>query len=216
MIYRPNGNRAPKLFVLMLAALLLLSSGCVTPSPVTPENGEPELSVMDLYPMAEGNYWRYEGSGSEYADFDEKVLYAADGLYQLISENSGTVSVTVYEMTAESLNVIYSAEEFYDERNILEEASAAGGVKAVLIRTPLEEGASWVSGDREYEIFSMSEEVETPAGLFAGCVLVKSHDEENTYTTEAYYCPGTGLVKQVFKSGEGYEVSSVLAEYLVN
>ena len=66
-----------------------------------------------------GDYWKYAGTGNEFAPFEQKVLYREDNRVQLQMVNPGTTLGMVYEFQEGQLVVVYSQEELYDEENIL-------------------------------------------------------------------------------------------------
>ena len=118
------------------------------------QNNEPvekpqKLTIEELYPLNVGDYWKYAGTGNEFAPFEQKVLYREDNRVQLQMVNPGTTLGMVYEFQEGQLVVVYSQEELYDEENILMRENTMESV----FWEPIEVGTTWKTADnRTFEI----------------------------------------------------------------
>ncbi len=75
--------------------------------------------------------------------------------------------------------------------------------KRYLLRNPIEAGTKWtnvvsVSSVETYEIVSVGQPCEAPAGKWSGCVVVESRNrvqEGTTLMNEMTFAPGVGIVR---------------------
>lgn len=207
-------------FTLIVVLSLVLTLGCSrnnSESQGNDQNNEPveepqKLTIEELYPLNVGDYWKYAGTGNEFAPFEQKVLYREDNRVQLQMVNPGTTLGMVYEFQEGQLVVVYSQEELYDEENILMRENT---MESVILQEPIEVGTTWKTADnRTFEITDISATVETPAGKFTDCVEVVSTFEGYEAVNTMSYKPSLGLVKQVYEEGE-FKVTQELEEFKV-
>ncbi|MDD4343565.1 MAG: hypothetical protein PHH19_04265 [Eubacteriales bacterium] len=192
------------IFILLVLVTLLSACG---------NNSDKEISLARLVALEEGNYWKYNGYGNEYASLERKVLYKEGNRVQIIDGNPGTTMVTIYEITDEKVSVVYSEGEFYEETNIL---STENNMDQPILVAPVKENETWESNGNKYTIISVNESVETDAGNFEECVLVKVEYPENPAYSNIYYKADLGMVKQDYIDEElGFKVTTVLSEYQV-
>lgn len=72
-----------------------------------------------------------------------------------------------------------------------------------LLCVPLAAGSGWksvvsISSTERYEIVGVGERIETPAGIFEGCVRVRAHNRAgptSEHVMELTYAPGVGPVR---------------------
>lgn len=209
--------------VLLIGLLVLLAVGCAKgnddnlkeePNKKTSEDKKEEekeklLTVKDVYPLQQGNYWKYAGEGNEYAAFEQKVLFVEGNKAQLQVANGGTVMAMIYEYQDGKLVVVNSEEEFYEEENILDRENE---MSQVILKEPFTVGTTWESADRKYTIEAIDAIVETPAGKFTNCIKIINTDQENSSKSYVYYKPGIGLIKQEF-IGQDFKVVAELEKY---
>jgi len=169
-----------------------------------------EKPVETYFPMQPGNFWSYRGVGSEFADFTEQVLFRNEQLVQLKRANQGTTMVLIYEIDVNSITLVFSAEEFYEETNLLTQHKE--NRREIILKKPFHVGASWISGDRTYTIVDTNATVSTPAGIFMHCLKIHSTFEAGEHEIFQYYAPGVGMVKSEFRSGVS-TIQSDLAKY---
>lgn len=192
--------------IFILLVLVTLISACGN-------NSDKEISLARLVALEEGNYWKYNGYGNEYASLERKVLYKEGNRVQIIDGNPGTTMVTIYEITDEKVSVVYSEGEFYEETNIL---STENNMDQPILVAPIKENETWESNGNKYTIISVNESVETDAGNFEECVLVKVEYPENPAYLNIYYKADLGMVKQDYIDEESdFKVTTVLSEYQV-
>lgn len=209
--------------LLMIICLITLFTGCAkkdnqsekqeppkveTPAP---EPEEKKLTVKDVYPLSEGDYWKFAGSGNEYAPFEQKVLFREGDRIQLQLATGGTVMAMIYEFKDGQLIVVYSQEEFYEERNILDSEDT---MEEVILKEPIEAGNTWESGGKQYKIEDVDALVDTPAGKFEGCIRVSVTAEEYDSQSNVFYKPGLGLIRQEYLSEE-YKIIAELEDYKI-
>ncbi|MGI6225364.1 MAG: hypothetical protein ACOYJ1_03820 [Peptococcales bacterium] len=205
---------------LIIALSLTLTLGCKRneknqqeePPKVQTPKEEPrkkELTVKDVYPLSQGDYWKFAGSGNEYAPFEQKVLFREGDRVQLQLATGGTVMAMIYEFKDGELVVVYSQEEFYEEKNILDTENT---MSEVILKEPIEVGNTWESGDKQYKIEAIDATVDTPSGKFEDCVKVFITSEEFNYQNNVYYKPGLGLIRQEYLADE-YKIITELEKY---
>lgn len=166
-----------------------------------------DISPADYFPTAPGSYWRYQGTGNEFASFTREVLFEVGSRAQFREDNGGTVSAAVYEITNDAVTRVFFAGEMYGDDNVL---NRPPNDATVILRAPLKEGTKWGSKGAVREITGLKKPVETPAGTFENCIEVTISSENST--VYEYYARNIGLVKRQFASG-GYQVTSSLEAY---
>lgn len=155
-------------------ASIAMCVGCAT-APRPAETRAP-LDVRELYPLAEGNAWSYDvdtGNGSTTLATTRVDRRSAD----VATVKTGEAT-TRYHLSAEGIRV-----ETED---------------AWLLRTPLQEGASWPArGGRIAELVAIDTEADTPAGRFERCVQVVERGGRLRLEVRTVYCAGVGPVSVV-------------------
>lgn len=177
--------------------------------PVQPEPAKEENQPKpgDYFPVTQGSTWQYLGDGNEYASFSRKVQYVESNKSQIKEDNGGTVSTSIYQITAEAVTQIYFKGEDYEPKNMLNQP---GNRNIDILKAPIKPGTQWTAGNSTREIIDVKASVNTPAGRFDNCVKVKITD--NHSTSYEYYKKGVGLVKREFLF-QNDKISSVLANY---
>ena len=198
-------NKKINILVVLLLISLVLSIGCTKKEDTGQKNQQGRvdeataLTVKDLYPLNVGDYWKFAGIGNEYAPFEQKVLFREGDRVQLQVENAGATSAMIYEFRDGQLVVVYMQEELYEEENILHKDNQ---MEIVLLKEPIEVGATWETQERTYEIKEIGVTVETPAGKFEESVKIVATFQGNSGKIILFYKPGLGLVKQDYQDGE--------------
>lgn len=185
-------------------------SPTAVPSPTITPTPAPEESILDFYPLKEGNMWEYEGEGMEYASFIQKVLFSSGNRYQITIDNGGTVIANVIEKRKDSIVNTYRSGEAYNNENLLDRPS---NVNIIMIQTPLEEGNFWISEENHYEIVDTEANVKVPAGEFKDCIAVKVTFKDQTSHMVYYYKRGIGMVQSEFRTDVGDLITSKLKRY---
>ena len=133
------------------------------------------VSAGDYYPLVVGTLWTYEAS----------MLGEKQGISVEILKKEGDFAV---DSTGAQLMV-----DTYGVRD----------QKRYLLRNPIEVGTRWtnvvsVSSVESYEITSVDDACETPAGAFKNCVMVKSSNrvkEGETLINDMTFAPHVGIVR---------------------
>lgn len=203
-----------------LVIVAILIGGCAktnipTPAPdSTKPNHQVENSIAiknkpsDFFPLTKGSTWQYKGEGNEYASFTREVIFTKDNLAQVREDNGGTVSASVFKSTDnEIVRTFFQGEEAYGEINLLEQKS---NDELIVLKAPLEVGTKWENSTGMREIVDVNASVETPAGRFEKCIVVKITSPDSTLYE--YFHEGVGMVKREFTSGET-RITSILEKY---
>ena len=194
----------------MLTVLLLSLSACG-------QKGDKEIELSRLLAFEEGNYWKYNGYGNEFAGLERKVLYKEGQRVQLMESNPGTTMGVVYELDDQKATVVYSQEDFYEESVSLLDAEA--NRDQTILQAPIKEKQSWETNGIKYTVLSLTEAVDTDAGIFENCVSIKVEYASDSDYLMIYYKPDLGMVKQEYIGGESedekFVITSLLAEYQV-
>ncbi len=198
-------------FILIL--IFVCTSGCSgsinqsePPQPSETATYSSTENLGEYFPLTKGSFWKYLGDGNEFASFTREVIFT-DGPYAQYSENNGgTVSSSVYYTTADEITCIYFKGEEYNKDNLI---GLTSNFSLIILKSPLEVGNTWTSGNRKREITSINASVSTPLGEMSGCIEVKVTDE-NSFTYE-YFKKNIGMVKREFHSGD-IIISSTLEE----
>jgi hypothetical protein len=176
----------------------------------TPTLVPTEESLLDYYPLKEGNMWEYEGEGMEYASYIQKVVFSSGNKYQVTIDNGGTVVANVIEESKDSIVNTYRAGESYNNENILNKPS---NVNIIMLQTPLEKGNFWISEENHYEIVDTAAYITVPAGKYSDCIAVKVTFKDQTSNTVFYYKKGIGMVQSEFRTNAGDLITSKLRRY---
>lgn len=181
-------------------------------SPTQPASPSPSVaanaSVSEYYPIKENVKYDYEGAGNEYAAFTVYVDYTDENMVQLRTDNGGTVTVSVIELSDGRVTKAFSESEVYYRENFLDKTVQP---QEVLLMEPIETGTTWTMPDSSVRtITSISAPVDTPSGTYSAVeVTTEFADGSKTYY---YYAKDIGLVKYVYKSADmEMEVSSSLS-----
>jgi hypothetical protein len=204
-----------RILLLFFSLLMVVIVGCTmtseSPSPSAVPTIEPvqEILPADYFPMTPGSTWSYIGEGNEYASYTRTVLYSECSYFQVSVNNGGTVSSTVYYASDTDVRIVLSRGEEYDMANLISEPP---NTDEIVLTVPLEPGTEWGSESIKRKIVSLSDTVDTPAGLFEDCLTVRS-EYPDSYILD-YYVIGIGLVYSEFHSGEDV-ISSSLESYTI-
>jgi len=202
------------ILVMSLLFTLVLLNGCANKNDTKPitedikpqENSQP-LTVQDYYPIKENTNYVYEGKGIEYASYNVMVDYIEGNRVQIRSNNGGTETVKVLEINDGKLTVLFARGESYYRENLIK---SPGNTEDVLLKEPLVVGTSWVLADgRKRSITNLEAEITTPLGTYKTLEVTTEGKDDKT---QDYYAPNIGLVKSLFTSSDGFEVSSSLSK----
>jgi hypothetical protein len=206
------------IFTLLFISGCFLSRGTPTPPPENQQEQEkkeepkeeqqPEdISLKDFFPLTEGTKWQYLGEGNEFASFTSEVLFVKEDRAQVMENNGGTVSASVFKVTDDEIVRIFFKGEEYDETNFLDEEP---NDNLVILKKPLKVGTKWETTHGTREIVETDAIVDTPAGKFEDCIKVRI--SLDTSTSFEYFKQGIGMVKREFIY-EDTIVTSTLEKY---
>lgn len=206
------------IFTLLFISGCFLSRGTPTPPPENQQEQEKEeepkeeqqpedISLKDFFPLTEGTKWQYLGEGNEFASFTSEVLFVKEDRAQVMENNGGTVSASVFKVTDDEIVRIFFKGEEYDETNFLDEEP---NDNLVILKKPLKVGTKWETTHGTREIVETDAIVDTPAGKFEDCIKVRI--SLDTSTSFEYFKQGIGMVKREFIY-EDTIVTSTLEKY---
>lgn len=193
-----------KLFAVICIVLSVMISGCSMQKPTTEDSAQ-TLTIADYFPFRENTKYIYEGSGNEYASYMAFADFIEGNRIQLRTNNGGTESVKVIECKDGKLSMLLFRGEQYARENLISKAEAEG---EILLMEPIVKGTSWMlSNNSKRYIANTNTRVTTPLGQYEGVEVIT---ESDTGKTADYYVANVGLVKSVFYTAEGDEISSSL------
>lgn len=154
-----------------------------SPSPATaPIRPVPATTVRDFYPLAPGAVWSY------------RVRVPGDDGGVFTTTRVEAVSGALVDLASEGRRFRYRVED----RAILK--TEAG---YPLLQAPLVRDASWpIPGAGSVTVADVGRVVETAAGRFADCIVVREEVQDLGIRLETTYAPGVGPVLiEVWMSG---------------
>lgn len=208
-------RRLASKFTILLVFIFIISLSACTVSkesknnrttPPKQQNKQAVTKISDYFPVTAGSTWEYEGIGNEYAAFSREVLFVSGKQAQIKEDNGGTVSTSIFTVSADNIKRVYFSGETYNPENLLPDKFSAND-STVILQGPLKVGTSWGEGENKREISSLDISTDTPAGKFAHCLQIKSGSQDST--VYEYYSKGTGLVKREFIAGEAKIISQL-------
>lgn len=172
---RPAMNLPPRL---ALALLLALPAACSHAPSAGGRAAGPDPA--EYFPLAVGNSWTWE-----------------DRSPQLPAGRPALRTVRITERTADGFFRDSERGELKLDGDCLRDRSRQ------LLCAPLDRGHSWMSvlsvrSTEKYEIAGVGEVVDTPAGVFKGCLRVRALNNAGPGTdlvNEITYAPGVGPVR---------------------
>ncbi|MBL8922648.1 MAG: hypothetical protein JNJ54_27610 [Myxococcaceae bacterium] len=167
-----------------LVTLLLLVCACATGSGA--KAGEEKGSTRtaaDYFPLKVGTAWEYEAS--------------------MLGEKR-TLPVSI-------LKVVDGAAEDSTGARLMADAWGVRDDRRYLLRNPIETGTRWnnvvsPSSIENYEIISVDQPCDAPAGRWEGCVIVESRnriDQSKTLVNEITLAPAVGIVRMATTLDDG-------------
>ncbi len=160
----------------LAASLCLLCACATTPTgPKPPPVSAAGFTAADYYPMAVGTVWAYEAA--------------------MLGERQG-INVEMLRTEGEYAIDSTGAQLMADGYGVRDQ-------KRYLLRNPIEVGTKWtnvvsVSSIESYEIVSVDDVCETPAGKFTNCVVVHSSNrvkDGEMLLNDMSFAPKVGIVR---------------------
>ncbi len=216
-------NRACNFFILLIICAVFMACKAApsqnqsplpgpTPAPV-PAPPQPPVRIGDYFPATAGSSWVYLGEGNEFAAFTREVLFTSGGQSQFKESNGGTVSTSIYDISADAVKRVYFSGETYDPQNLLSKGFSSNE-NAIVLQAPVFISSSWTSGNDAKRIIDMNAQVMAPAGTFSNCIKIEIKSQGSSATVYEYYGKGVGLVKREFIDGST-SVTSTLRSYKI-
>jgi len=169
----------------------------------------PLLSVLDYFPLTPDVFFDYAGTGNEFVPMTVYVEFVGTDKIQMVYDNGGTQTHTLYSAANGQVQVINTVSELYVREDLSRLDPQKDG--EILLMEPIEIGTSWDAAGDTRTITGVDEPVTTPAGSFLALVVTTAGD---TTTTRQYYAAGIGLVKMTVE-GE-YEITQELKTLTTN
>lgn len=160
---------------------------------------EPDLRMY--FPPLKGMTYYYAGDGMEFASLSRRITFVTPGYLQ-VEDLSGTNLAQVVEYGATGLKVIWSEEEFYETKSLLEpsnleERETGSSKNRILLQAPIVKGHTWNDEGFRREIVATDEVVTVPLGTFYEVVVVKSRSAgTDDFVQYEYYAKNVGLIKR--------------------
>lgn len=190
----------------------LAPSEAPTQQPTTAPTDTPikELTIEDYYPFEADSVYVYEGKGSEFAFYNRYVDFLDDehNRIQTRTNNGGTETIRVLELSENSLSIIESSSESYSRENIMSDA-VAGEDAEILLMEPLTKGTEWTLPDgRKRYISNVDVSITTPLGTYT---TLEVTTEAVDSISKDFYAPQVGLVMSEFMTGDDVVASQLSA-----
>lgn len=160
-----------------------------TPVPSGTQTTGPALTAKDYFPFDADVYYKYAGTGNEYAPMDAYVDYVKDDSIQLSYDNGGTVTGKLYKYRDGAIILVRSVGEFYFREDLSQYDEDKSEVQ---LKEPIAVGTTWPVSDGEATITSISSAVTVPAGSYSA---VEVTIQGSGVTTKMYYAQGVGFIK---------------------
>lgn len=166
------------------------------------EQEPPDAVVSDYFPLEENRIKNYEGEGIAFPSLERQIMYVEENIAQVLDKRTGTNLVSLYEVSEDQVGLLYEQGEFYADDNLIESMDGDLEVQEVILKAPLEEGASWESNSNHREIVETGMEVTTPFATYENVIKVRTTplDGDGSYEQYHYYAKDIGLIKEVSDS----------------
>jgi len=155
-----------------------------------------ERTISNLFPLDKGVYKKYKGTGNEFAEYETMVEFVEDNQIQIKTENPGTNTVNVYEVTDDYVKKVYTESEVYDVINFIGQYNT----EEIMLLEPIEVGTTWdLDNDTKRTITAVDKLINTPYSQFKA-VEVKTENQFSILYD--YYVPYIGHVMNTFEDKE--------------
>lgn len=174
------------IFALLIPIIILLLFGIIS-------SAKPKPS--DYFPHQTMN--KHFKGDLENDEFLQIVDLIEGDRIQIKQVNRYAKVVMIYELSKDSIDLVYSLEERdHLKDNYME--SMKENRKDIIINSPLEVGTNWMDTiGGKYRIIEVDSHIKTPAGEFEVLIVGYENDEFNV---KEYYGKGVGLVKIVINN----------------
>lgn len=179
--------------------------------PVGESTSEEESATEEPFEffMPDASTATFLGEGNEYASFTLRTVYLDDEHIATYEDNGGTVTLKVYRISDNAVELVKEQAEFYEEFTTSSEELEALEPIRTYLRFPLEVGM--VIDD--WAVTEKNANVETPFENFENVIVLENEEAENILN-KTYFVEGYGEVKREFRMQEEgqdeFVVTSVL------
>lgn len=217
----------------MFIFILVFIIGCGdNDTPAGPQSGTDSA----YYPLAVGNQWVYNRSGSISVAGISLSTISGENVSDITGQISHGDGFQVYVQEYDMSDTIETAgqEVFLDstfttymnitDAGVYSYVSLAGSDSVGFVPFPLQVGATWQFSEEPPmtgEILSLTETVNVPAGTFENCLEMRLIwvESGNTVENVTDFAPNVGRVRNVYTQSYGSmvtTVTSVLMSYSLN
>lgn len=208
---------------------ILLNTGCT--------NEKTESKLEEIWPLKEGNWWKYGTKGSEYEEVTIEVIEKKENKENKENKNNAEVYVVEFDFGTYQVYEYY----YYDEEGLIwfQMDNPLGSYKRqppeYLFKTPSQENLQWkwegeiqtISGSSfnyqgEGKTSQLSTiELELPHGSYKAIKIERELNltmagEDLDVTDRRYYVPELGLVKQEVKENGYEQLYMIIDDYEVD
>ena len=164
--------------------------------------------VEAYFPLSPGSWWVYHSEDSDQASYRQDVLYSRGGRAQIRVDNRAAVQMKVYLVDRSAVTLMHTAvvrdekTESYLDR--------PPNTNRVLLKVPLRVGAKWVSDGWLHEVVSVTDRVETPAGIFVDCLRIRATSPDGAIVVQRYHKKGIGIVRTEYTTKDRTIVTNLV------
>lgn len=162
-----------------------------------PGEGRPDLHA---YFMEDGTTAKFKGEGNEFAAITLRTVYLQDDHIAVYEDNGGTVTLRVYRLQGDRVDLVKEQQEYYEEYTPTAEELKALEPVSLYYQLPIAVGDQ-VKG---MTVVEMNAQVETPYRSFGQAILLE-HTSEDGALLRTYLVEGYGEVRREFRMTEGNE-----------
>lgn len=155
-----------------------------------------QATISDLFPIIENVYKYYMGEGNEYAEYETIVEFTSPDKVQIKTNNSGTSTVNVYEVTDNYVKKVYAENEIYEIIDFTENVNK----DEIILMMPIQVGTTWaIDSNTQRTISAVDKTITTPYSEFKAVEVKTVSDTSIIYD---YYVVGIGHVMSIFEDNE--------------
>jgi hypothetical protein len=179
------------IWIIIVVSILFIIYGVI----VKINNRSRIQQSIELTYFPKKNMTKIFKNATENASFTHIVDKIANGKIQLKQVDLLTRTVLVYDVTGDSIRLVYTEEVGNDgfEKDYI--SNLVPNREDTILKSPVEAGTKWMDDDGgQYEIIKTKALVETNAGDFETVVVRYTNKD---FTVKEYYAQDIGLVKIV-------------------
>ncbi|MER2037727.1 MAG: hypothetical protein ABS944_06250 [Solibacillus sp.] len=206
-------------FIALLGALLFVLnpwesslSNTVANPPPNETITHPQLNEDDgdltnslrKYFKADGDVAYFLGSGNEYATFIETTTWLNEDFVEVMEDNSGATMRNIYHISEDAIELVF--EEMVDASKTeltINQLNTFAPI-STLLKWPLQNGETF-----EGKTVTFHSQFKTPYTTFENVIQITEPLENGE--NQDFFAENYGLIAQIYKTEDGYEVISLLA-----